>query len=97
MFAKFACTNLAEKFSDVTLLNSWVVIYLSWSWSVVILFSISLIFVSESAFLTKLLILAILFSTAVRAVVAVTKLIILGILFLTSFIFALRAIVIAKN
>ena len=42
---KFACTNLAEKCCPDNLLNSWVVVYLSWSWSVVILFSISLIFV----------------------------------------------------
>ena len=45
LLAKFACANLAEKLSDVNSLNSWVVIYLSWSWSVVISFSISLIFV----------------------------------------------------
>ena len=42
--AKCACFSLAVKFSNVNLLNSWVVIYLSWSWSVVILFYISLIF-----------------------------------------------------
>ena len=39
---KFDCANLAAKFSEVksdvaNLLNSWVVIYSSWSWSVVIL------------------------------------------------------------
>ena len=47
------------------------------------------------SFLTKLLILGILFSTVVRAVV-VAKLVILGILFLTSFILDLRAVVVAK-
>ena len=51
---------------------------ISWSWSVVILFSISLIFVLQSVFLTKLLILGILFPAVVRAVVA-AKLVILGI------------------
>ena len=40
-------------------------------------------FVLESYFVTKLLTLGILYSTAVRAVVAVAKLVILGILFLT--------------
>ena len=47
------------------------------------------------SFLTKLLALGILFSTAVRAVVA-AKLVILGIFFLTSFILALRAVVVTK-
>ena len=46
-------------------------------------------------FLTKLLTLGILFSTAVRAV-EVVKLVILGILSLTSFILALRAVLVAK-
>ena len=49
-----------------------------------------------SVFLTKLLSLGILFSTAVRAVV-VAKLAILGILHLTSFILALREAVVAKS
>ena len=84
MLAKFA----------VNLLNSWVVIYLSWS--VIILFSVSQIFVLWSGFLTKLLTLGILFSTPVRAVV-VAKLVILGILFLTSFILALKAVVIVAK
>ena len=47
------------------------------------------------SFLTKLLTLGILSSTAVRTVV-VAKLVILGILFLTSFILALIAVVAAK-
>ena len=46
-------------------------------------------------FLTKLLTLAILFSTAVRAAV-VNKLLILSILPLTSFILALRVVLLAK-
>ena len=68
--AKFSCLNLALECSDVDLFNSWVVIYLSWPWSGVILFSISLIFVIV-IFLTKLLALGILFPTAV----AVAKLV----------------------
>ena len=44
LLAKFAFTNLAAEFSAVHLLNFGLVIYLSWSWSV-IFFSISLIFV----------------------------------------------------
>ena len=75
---KSACTNLASKFSFVSLLNSGVVIYLSWFWSV-ISFSISLTFVSTSVSLTKLLTLEILFSRAVNAEV-VAKPLILGIL-----------------
>ena len=42
---------------------------------------------------TKLIILGILFSPTVRAAVVVAKLVTLGILFLTSFIWALRAVV----
>ena len=49
---------------------------------------------SWSVFLTKLLTLGIIFSTAVRAVV-VAKLVMLVIVFLTSFILALRAVVVA--
>ena len=45
------------------------------------------------SFLTKLLILGILFSRAVRAVV-VAKLVLLGILLLTSFVLTLRAVVV---
>ena len=52
--AKFSCVNLAVKFSDFDLLNYRVVIYLLCS--VVILLSISLIFVLLSLFLTKLLV-----------------------------------------
>ena len=80
MLVKCSCANLAEEFSDVNLLNSWVAIYLSWSWSVAILFSVSLIFVLQSVLLTKLLILGISFSKAVRVVVA-AKLAVLVILF----------------
>ena len=59
------------------------------------LFSISLILLLESAFLTKLLTLVILFSTAVGAVV-LPKTVILDISFLTSFILALRTVAVAK-
>ena len=45
LLAKFACFSLAAKLYEVTLSNSWVVIHLLWSWSVVVSFSISLIFV----------------------------------------------------
>ena len=41
---KFAFGNLTAKFSAASLLNSGVVIYLSWLW-LVILFSVSVIFV----------------------------------------------------
>ena len=92
MLAKFACANLAAKYSVVNLLNSEVVLYLSWSWSV-IFFSILPDF-CYSHFLTKLLTLGILFSTALRAVV-LTKLLILSVLPLTSFILALREAVVA--
>ena len=85
--------NLEERFSDVYLLSSGVVIYLSRSRSVVILFSISLICMLCSAFLTILLILAVLFSTEARAVV-VAKIVILGNLFLTLFHLALRTAVV---
>ena len=64
MLAKFACFNVAVTFSNVNLLNYWVVIYLSWSWSVVILFSVPLIFILQLGFLTKLQTLGILFSRA---------------------------------
>ena len=64
--AKLACLVLKQSFCDVNLVNSEVVIYLSWLWAV-ILFSISLIFVLYSIFLTKLPTLGILFSTALRA------------------------------
>ena len=49
-----------------------------------------------SFFLTNLLTLGVLFSTAVKAVV-VAKLVILGILFLISFILALRALIAAVS
>ena len=64
MLAKFACFSVVVTFSNVNLLNYWVVIYLSWSWSVVILFSVPLIFVLQLGFLTKLQTLGILFSRA---------------------------------
>ena len=50
----------------------------------------------QSVLLTKLLILGISFSKAVRVVVVVAKLAVLGILFLTSFILTLRPEVVTK-
>ena len=61
--------------------------YSSCLW-LVILFSISVIFVSQSVFLTKLFVLGILFSTVVNAVF-VARLLILGILFSLSLILVL--------
>ena len=58
------------------------------------LFNFMIFFVIVT-FLTKLLTLGILFSTAVRAL-GVAKLVILGILLLTSFILALREALVAK-
>ena len=54
-----------------------------------------IIFCVTVSFLTKVLTLGILFSTAVRLVL-VAKLIILGILFLTSFLLALREALVTK-
>ena len=82
LFNKFACFNLAAKFSDFNFLNSGVVVYLSWLWSAFV-FSISSIFVVSAVFLTKLLTLGISYSTALRAVL-VAELVILGISPLTS-------------
>ena len=48
-----------------------------------------------SVFMTKLLTLGVLFSTAVRAVI-VANLLILSVLILASFILALRAVIVAK-
>ena len=67
------------KTSAAKVLNSGVVIYLSW----LSFFSISVIFVSWPVFLIKLLTLRILFSTAVN-VVFVAKLLTSGILFSNS-------------
>ena len=64
---KLTCSSLALKTSEAKVLNSGVVMYLSWLWPVRF-FSSSLIFVSWSVLLTKLLTLGILFSTAVNAV-----------------------------
>ena len=77
-----ACANLALKTSAANLLNSGVVIYLSSLWSLS-LFSISVTLVLQSALLTKLLTLGILFSTVVNAVL-VTKLLTSEILFCIS-------------
>ena len=53
--------------------------YWWWSWSVVILYQISLFFLLQSVFWTKVLTLIILLSTPLRVVVVVAKLLILGI------------------
>ena len=53
LIVEFVSANLAQKISDVNLLNSWSVIYSSWSWSAVILISILLILVLWSVFLKK--------------------------------------------
>ena len=54
LLGKFASADLAAKFSNVNLFNSWLVIYSSWLWWE-IFFSISLIFVSQTVFFKKLL------------------------------------------
>ena len=96
LLAKLNFANLVVKCSAVSLVNSWLVINLSWPLSVAILFSISVVFVLSSAFLTKSLTSGILFSTAVKGGVE-AKLVVLGILFLTSFILALRAVVVVLS
>ena len=92
--AKFARNNLPAKFSAVSLLNSKVVIYLSWSRSVNV-FSVSPMFVLSLVFLTKLLTLGTLFSTAVRVII-VARLLILGTLSVNSSFLELRSAVVAK-
>ena len=96
--AKFACFSLAVKLSDVNLLNSWIIINLSWSWSVAILFSILQIFVllchSQFSWLNYKI--SILFPTVVRAVIVVVVAKLSGFLTLTSFILALREALVAK-
>ena len=91
---KFACANLSGNFSAVNLLNSGVVMYWSWLRSL-IFFSILLIFALKLIFLTKLLTLDTLFSTAEWSVV-VAKLLIFGSFPSTSFILALRVVLVAK-
>ena len=83
---KLACANLALKTSAAKVLNSWVIIYLSWLWFLS-LFSISVTLVLKSILLTKLLTLGVLISTAVNAVF-VTKLLTSRILFSDSVSFA---------
>ena len=64
---KLACAIFALKTSAADFLNSEGLIYLSWLW-LLSLFSISVILVLSSVFLTKLLIVGILFSTVANAV-----------------------------
>ena len=78
LLAKFVFANLVWRLSDINLLKSWVVINLSWSWSELVSFPVSLIFVLWSVFFNELITLGILFLTALEAVV-VSKLVILGI------------------
>ena len=73
---KFACTILALNKLVAKVLNFEVSVYLSWLWSVS-LFSISVILVLKSVFLTKLLIPGILFSTVINTVF-VAKLLVSG-------------------
>ena len=91
--AKLAFFSIEVIFCDIKLLNSAVVIYLSWLWSV-ILWSHFMIydlinFCVIVSFLTKLLTLGILFLTALRAVL-VAELAISGISFSIFFILALH-------
>ena len=51
--AKFACPSLAIKLFAVNLLNSWVVIYLSWSWSAVRLVVVATLVILGILFLTS--------------------------------------------
>ena len=92
MLAKFDWAKPGAKFSAVKLLNSGVVIYLTWS---DIFFSTS----DGAVALDNLVTLGILFLTllilALGAAV-VDKLLVLGISFLTSFILALKVVLVAK-
>ena len=87
LLAKFACANLAAKFSPVNLLNSGVVI---WSGTLTTV---------RAVVVADLVILSILFLTtlilALRAAFE-AKLITLGISLFTSFILALRVVLVAK-
>ena len=87
---KSACFNIEVKLFAVKILNSWVVTYSSWLWSL-IFFSISIIF----NFLTKLLTLGILFSPAFDAVL-VARLVISGILPSISVTFVLKCAFVTK-
>ena len=83
---KFACANIAFKTSAAKVLNSGVVIYLSWLW-LLSLFSISVILVLWS--ITRLLTLGILFSTAANAVFVAKLVVTWGILLSISVILVL--------
>ena len=86
---KFTSANLALKTSAAKVLNSGVVIYLPWLWSVFFFYNFSNFCVTICwVFLTKLLILGILFSTVVNAAF-VAKPLILAILPSISVILAL--------
>ena len=85
---KFACANIAFKTSAAKVLNSGVVIYLSWLW-LLSLFSISVILVLCSVSITRLLALGILFSTAANAVFVAKLVVTWGILLSISVILVL--------
>ena len=89
---RFVCANLALKTLAATVLNSGVVTYLSWLWSLSF-FSIPVIVVLSVFFLTKLQISGILFSTALNSVF-VAKLLTSGILFSNSgtFVFSTKPV-----
>ena len=82
------------KTAAAKVLNSGVLIYLSWLW-LVSFFSISVFFVIWSVFWTKLLTLGILFSTVVNAAF-VAKPLILGILPSISVILALQSVFLTR-
>ena len=89
MLRKFVSAILAEIVSAVKL-SSGVVIYLSWSWSVIFYFNFTNCCFIVS-FSTKFLTLGVLFSTTARAVVLVAKLVILGISSLTSSFLSIKS------
>ena len=65
LLARFTCLSLTANFSHVNLLNYWVVIYLSWSWSVVLaLLTVGILFLTtiRAAVLAKLVILGAFFT-----------------------------------
>ena len=93
LLAKFASANLAVNSSNINFWDSWVVMYLAWSWSVNFLFSA--VKLLNAGVAIYILCSYILLSIAARVVV-VPKLVILGISFLTSFNLGLKATVVAK-
>ena len=93
LVTKFSRANLAAKFSAFSLLNFRLVVNSSWSWKVISFSNYN--FCITVVCWTKLLTLSILFSTVALAVI-VAKLVILSIYPLTSFVLALRVLLVAK-